>query len=200
MRQEGHRLWSFWLKFPESCVRPRSSHTDITLWITTRSSLSTSERRHVTAEETPLHHTILSLRERESLGLHDRKERESNWTYTNETDRWSISWLMRSPDHLTWSSCWTPASWLVNRQMIMWLLTALYFDVDHVTSPVLTFMLDASVSSLVRWLELSCSSCLRFEFSIFRTSTCLNSWSYEAAAMLEKPRLTCRGRGEGLIV
>lgn len=52
-------------------------------------------------------------------------------------------------------------------------------------------MLEASVSSLVRWLELSCSSCRRFEFSIFSTSTCLSSWSYDAAAMLEDPRLTC---------
>lgn len=54
-----------------------------------------------------------------------------------------------------------------------------------------TFMLEASVSSLVRWLELSCSSCRRLEFSIFSTSTCLSSWSYDAAAMLEEPRLTC---------
>lgn len=55
-----------------------------------------------------------------------------------------------------------------------------------------TFMLEASVSSLVKWLELSCSSCRRFEFSIFSTSTCLSSWSYDAAAMLEDARLTCR--------
>lgn len=56
-------------------------------------------------------------------------------------------------------------------------------------------MLEASVSSLVKWLELSCSSCRRFEFSIFSTSTCLSSWSYDAAAMLEDARVTCRPVG-----
>lgn len=50
-----------------------------------------------------------------------------------------------------------------------------------------TFILDASVSSFVRWLELSSSSCRRFEFSIFSASTCFNNWSYEAAAILGYP-------------
>lgn len=55
-----------------------------------------------------------------------------------------------------------------------------------------TFILDASVSSFVRWFELSSSSCRRFEFSIFNASTCFNSWSYDTAAILGYPRTYSR--------
>ena len=132
-------------------------------------------------------HTVWQRYRKESLRERERERERVGVCFYDNRKRFSP---LRAV--LQWSLKPNPLS--LPDFLYIWLKTGMKqpFLCIRVVLKAPTFMLEASVSSLVKWLELSCSSCRRFEFSIFNTSTCLSSWSYDAAAMLEDARLTCR--------